>query len=119
MCLQAALSSFFDNSEPSQLDPVEPVQETQQPDPAAVPSGPEAISSEAGFPHQKSGKEKGGVATLSDYRDKPQTATHPQDKGQEFFAGGSEHSGQMIEGPPRKKVTPSSMAKDVFESAKK
>ena len=60
---------------------------------------------------------RGGIATLSDYKDKPKT-TPPEDKGQEFFAGGSEHSGQMIEGPPKKKATPESMARDVFESAK-
>ena len=63
------------------------------------------------------GRGRGGIATLSDYKEKPKT-TPPDDKGQEFFAGGSEHSGQMIEGPPKKKATPESMAKDVFESAK-
>ena len=58
-----------------------------------------------------------GVATLSDYREK-QTAPSDDD-AQKFFAGGSERSGQMIEGPPRKKQTPDSIAKDVFEAAKK
>lgn len=58
-----------------------------------------------------------GIATLSDYKDKP---TPPSgEDGQQFYAGGSEHSGQMIEGPPRKKQTPDSMAKEVFEAAKK
>ncbi len=60
---------------------------------------------------------RGGIATLSDYQSKPGTSSG--DKGQEYFAGGSEHSGQMIEGPPRKKQTPDSIAKEVFESAKK
>ena len=57
------------------------------------------------------------MATLSDYKEKPK-ASGGED-GQQFFAGGSEHSGQMIEGPPRKKMNPESMAKEVFESAKK
>lgn len=58
-----------------------------------------------------------GVATLSDYKEKPDS--DPGKDAQQFYAGGSEHSGQMIEGPPRKKQTPDSMAKEVFEAAKK
>ena len=59
-----------------------------------------------------------GVATLSDYRDQPQSSGSGKD-AQQFFAGGSEHSGQMIEGPPRTKPNPQDMAKNVFEAAKK
>ena len=62
-----------------------------------------------------------GVATLSDYRDRPQgsSGAKDDDEAQQFYAGGSEHSGQMIEGPPRKKANPQEIAKDVFEAAKK
>ena len=45
-------------------------------------------------------------------------SSHGED-AQQFYAGGSEHSGQMIEGPPRKKQNPESIAKDIFEAAKK
>ena len=57
-----------------------------------------------------------GVATLSDYRDKPEASGKD---AQQFYAGGSEHSGQMIEGPPKKKTNPQDIAKNVFEAAKK
>lgn len=57
-----------------------------------------------------------GIATLSDYKEKPAPPTG-QD-AEQFFAGGSEHSGQMIEGPPRKKQTSENIAKEVFEAAK-
>ena len=59
-----------------------------------------------------------GVATLSDYREQPQSSGKDDD-AQQFYAGGSEHSGQMIEGPPKKKANPQDIAKDVFEAAKK
>ena len=61
-----------------------------------------------------------GVATLSDYREqKPESSAKGDDDAQQFYAGGSEHSGQMIEGPPRKKANPQDIAKEVFEAAKK
>ena len=59
-----------------------------------------------------------GIATLSDYRQKAQSSDKEGD-AQQFYAGGSEHSGQMIEGPPRTKPNPQDIAKDVFEAAKK
>ena len=59
-----------------------------------------------------------GIATLSDYRKESQSSDKDKD-AQQFYAGGSEHSGQMIEGPPRKKPNPQDIAKDVFEAAKK
>ena len=61
-----------------------------------------------------------GVATLSDYREQqPQSSAKGDDDAQQFYAGGSEHSGQMIEGPPRKKANPQDIAKEVFEAARK
>ena len=57
-----------------------------------------------------------GVATLSDYHEQqPQKSSNAQ----QFYAGGSKHSRQMIEGPPRKKANPQDIAKEVFEAAKK
>lgn len=58
-----------------------------------------------------------GVATLSDYRDKPVPS---EDKdAEQYYAGGSEHSGQMIEGPPRKKQNPEGIAQSFIDAAKK
>ena len=60
------------------------------------------------------------MATLSDYREQqPQSSAKGDDDAQQFYAGGSEHSGQMIEGPPRKKANPQDIAKEVFEAARK
>jgi UBX domain-containing protein 1 len=55
---------------------------------------------------------------LADYRSSGgnEKDNDDEDKGQEFFAGGSEHSGQMISGPPKKKRD---IAKDMFDAAKK
>ena len=57
-----------------------------------------------------------GVATLSDYK-----SNKPKDSkdAQQFYAGGSEHSGQMIEGPPRKAEQPKSIAQGFIDAAKK
>ena len=60
-----------------------------------------------------------GVATLSDYREQQPQSSGKDDDAQQFYAGGSEHSGQMIEGPPKKKANPQDIAKEVFEAAKK
>ena len=62
------------------------------------------------------------MTTLSDYREQqPQSSAKGDDDAQQFYAGGSEHSGQMIEGPPRKKANPQAqdIAKEVFEAARK
>ena len=59
------------------------------------------------------------MATLSDYREQQPQKSSKDDDAQQFYAGGSEHSGQMIEGPPRKKANPQNIAKEVFEAAKK
>ena len=58
-----------------------------------------------------------GVATLSDYSNK-QAAPRGKD-GQQFFVGGSEHSGQLVEGPPKKKLTPESITQGFIDVAKK
>ncbi|CAI8016886.1 NSFL1 cofactor p47 [Geodia barretti] len=64
------------------------------------------------------------IASMADYqRRKREEEEGRAGKGkegdsQEFFAGGSEHSGQMISGPPRKKVDAKELASDVFAAAK-
>ena len=61
-----------------------------------------------------------GVATLSGYPEhQPQSSAKGDDDAQQFYAGESEHSGQIIEGPPRKKANPQDIAKEVFEAVRK
>lgn len=55
-------------------------------------------------------------ASMGDYQRQKQTSK--DDDSQSFFAGGSEHSGQLISGPPRDKK-PQDLAQDVFDAAKK
>ncbi len=56
-----------------------------------------------------------GVATLSDYKSKPADGKDAQ----QFYAGGSEHSGQMIEGPPRPNEAPKNITQGFIDAAKK
>ncbi|EDO38474.1 predicted protein [Nematostella vectensis] len=42
-----------------------------------------------------------------------------EDQGQAFYAGGSEHSGQQILGPPRKKQNADDITQNIFEEAKR
>jgi len=60
-----------------------------------------------------------GVATLSDYQPTPVDSKEEEGDSEKFYAGGSEHSGQLIEGPPRKKPTAQKLAQEVFDAAKK
>jgi len=53
--------------------------------------------------------------TLSDYTSKPKEGKDAQ----QFYAGGSEHSGQMIEGPPRKNESPGNITQGFIDMAKK
>uniref|UniRef100_A0A1X7U7Z8 SEP domain-containing protein n=1 Tax=Amphimedon queenslandica TaxID=400682 RepID=A0A1X7U7Z8_AMPQE len=93
--LQAALDGFY-NEDSVQDEESETTPSISPPPPAAKP-----------------GPDKHKVASLSDYTSSEGTK---DDEGQSFFAGGSEHSGQLISGPPRKKKD---LAKDVFDAAKK
>ena len=55
-----------------------------------------------------------GVATLSDCREQqPESSAKGDNDAQQFYAGGSEHSGQMV------KANPQDIAKEVFEAARK
>ena len=57
------------------------------------------------------------MATLSDYKDQ---RPPPEGKdAEQFFAGGSEHSGQMIEGPPPKNQKPENITQSFIDAAKK
>ncbi|XP_065914747.1 NSFL1 cofactor p47-like [Dysidea avara] len=55
----------------------------------------------------------GNVASISDYGSHDNKSA---DEGQNFFAGGSEHSGQYIQGPPRQDGD--DLVKNVFSAAK-
>ncbi|XP_019855815.1 PREDICTED: NSFL1 cofactor p47-like [Amphimedon queenslandica] len=77
--LQAALDGFY-NEDSVQDEESETTPSISPPPPAAKP-----------------GPDKHKVASLSDYTSSEGTK---DDEGQSFFAGGSEHSGQLISGLP-------------------
>jgi UBX domain-containing protein 1 len=103
--LETALSSFYDGDND---DVVESMQEDRevQPQVEVKPSAEKPISS-------TDKKSKSKFATL---RNLDSSSEEEDDKGQAFYAGGSEHSGQQIIGPPRKNPI-KDMVSDIFRTA--
>jgi UBX domain-containing protein 1 len=121
-----ATNTFFDEDshENAEVREREPVEETGQgpgqdelvpavQDPNDLP--PVATAS-------SSNQKRTGIASMADYqrrkREEEEGRAGKEGDSQEFFAGGSEHSGLMISGPPRKKVDAKELASDVFTAAK-
>ncbi|CAI8016887.1 NSFL1 cofactor p47 [Geodia barretti] len=136
-----ATNTFFDEDshENAEVREREPVEETGQgpgqdelvpavQDPDDLPPVPQPLppaKRELGTAHSPQFQSlRRVIASMADYqRRKREEEEGRAGKGkegdsQEFFAGGSEHSGQMISGPPRKKVDAKELASDVFAAAK-
>lgn len=97
--LQVALASFYENDEPGLSVTAATVDDTQQTeelqdrtDITSKPVKSDAMSS-------KGTKPKFG--TLNDLQNKDSSSD--EEEGQAFYAGGSEHSGQQVLGPGKKK----------------
>ena len=61
----------------------------------------------------------GNINTLKSLKDKDKKEDHSDDNQQAFYAGGSDHSGQEILGPPGSGNRNSEdLIKDIFKSAK-
>lgn len=91
-----ALSSFYEEG-PSDL-PVETIDdspEEEEPAPVVAKPGPKSFKKE-----KKSASGRNNFATLSSLNSS--SSGDEDEKGQAFYAGGSQHSGQQILGPPRK-----------------
>lgn len=98
--IQVALASFFENDEPPALisEPIEGREIAEK-----IVENPKPSKMEGKF------KTKSSFAMLSDLKDKE---ISPEDEeGQAFYAGGSEHSGQQVLGPGKKKDIVSDMFK--------
>lgn len=109
--MQVALASFYENDEPAALV-TEPVDDADQ----AV--GLRDNIAEAMSKHTKSdaaeskgAKPKPKFGTLSDLQNKESSSD--EEEGQAFYAGGSEHSGQQVLGPGKKKKD---IVSDMFKS---
>ncbi|XP_065192059.1 NSFL1 cofactor p47-like [Sycon ciliatum] len=118
--VQVALSSYYeDNDEDSSISAIDagvtPARQSappEHPPPGAAASGTDQPKSRSGG----AGRSGSNIATMASFQG--QESSVDPDQGQEFFAGGSEHSGQVISGPPKKKrVDAAGLAESVMKSA--
>ncbi|CAK8697965.1 unnamed protein product [Clavelina lepadiformis] len=127
--LPVALSSFYDTGAGSNNEAnVEAMDEDYQPSvdegaPNLVPPTDSKGSTSNSALTTKSNKSKATktgssrFASIHDFgRDQDQSS---DEEGQRFYAGGSEQSGELIVGPPRKKQSNDEIAKNLFTEAKK
>lgn len=115
--LNAALSSFYDNSAGA-VDVEEPMLDAR----AGGPSN-EAYDQDVGKDLAKMHNKKTApvsssrrLHSLADYQ-KEQQSGDSEEEGQEFYAGGSEQSGEVILGPGKKKAE--DIVKNIFQNARK
>lgn len=111
--MQVALASFYENDEPAALV-TEPVDETEQAEElqdSADTTMSKHTKSDA-TEESKGAKPKPRFGTLSDLQNKDASSSE-EEEGQAFYAGGSEHSGQQVLGPGKKKKD---IISDMFKS---
>ncbi|XP_076637853.1 NSFL1 cofactor p47 [Colletes latitarsis] len=104
--LEVALASFYENDEPAALISV-PIEETVDEDYRKVAQKiVESVN-----PSEMEGKPKAKprFTTFSDLKEKE--SSPEKEEGQAFYTGGSEHSGQQVLGPGKKKDIVSDMFK--------
>jgi len=107
--LEVALASFYEND--GELEhPVEPIPVEAQSDSPPLETSPSAVA-DAGKPKSRSKTTNSRFATIHTMN----SSSEDEEEGQAFYAGGSEHSGQQVLGPPRKKDMVSDMFKAVRE----
>ncbi|XP_011865774.1 PREDICTED: NSFL1 cofactor p47 isoform X1 [Vollenhovia emeryi] len=108
--LEVALTSFYENDEPAELvtDSLD-VQQAEAPeDSAGAMSNKQAKSDST---ESRGAKPKPKFGTLNDLRNSDSSSE--EEEGQAFYAGGSEHSGQQVLGPGKKKKD---LISDMFKS---
>ncbi|KAF5280325.1 hypothetical protein FQR65_LT03134 [Abscondita terminalis] len=104
--LEVALASFYENDgEVDQVAQPVPVERSES------PTENPPLPSEIAKPKPRSKITNSKFATLHTMN----SSSEDEEEGQAFYAGGSEHSGQQVLGPPRKKDMVSDMFKAVRE----
>ncbi|XP_071560426.1 NSFL1 cofactor p47 isoform X1 [Temnothorax nylanderi] len=98
--LEVALTSFFENDEPAELvtESLDIQQAEGSEDNAGAMSNKQAKSDST---ESKGAKPKPRFGTLNDLQNTESSSD--EEEGQAFYAGGSEHSGQQVLGPGKKK----------------
>ncbi|XP_012233850.1 NSFL1 cofactor p47 isoform X2 [Linepithema humile] len=108
--LEVALASFYENDEPSGLV-TEAVEDT--PPVEELPATTDTMSkhTKSDSTESKGAKPKPRFGTLNDLQNRDSSSE--EEEGQAFYAGGSEHSGQQVLGPGKKKKD---IISDMFKS---
>ncbi|KAK4883763.1 hypothetical protein RN001_000034 [Aquatica leii] len=105
--LEVALASFYENDgEVDQAVQSVPLEQPERPIRESPP-----VPSETAKPKPRSKITNSKFATLHTMN----SSSEDEEEGQAFYAGGSEHSGQQVLGPPRNKDMVSDMFKAVRE----
>ncbi|XP_046428041.1 NSFL1 cofactor p47 [Neodiprion fabricii] len=112
--LEVALASFYENDEPADLVN-EPVEDVASDDdvgelPRLIDSTPAEMKSSQPLP-----KPKARFGTIADLQKRDSSSE--EEEGQAFYAGGSEHSGQQVLGPGKKRDIVGDMFKSCQEQA--
>ncbi|XP_011637237.1 LOW QUALITY PROTEIN: NSFL1 cofactor p47 [Pogonomyrmex barbatus] len=114
--LEVALTSFYENDEPVELvaGTVNDTQETERSseDSTGAMSNKQTKSDST---ESKGAKPKPKFGTLNDLHNSDSSSE--EEEGQAFYAGGSEHSGQQVLGPGKKKDIISDMFKSCQEQS--
>ncbi|XP_003746458.1 NSFL1 cofactor p47 [Galendromus occidentalis] len=107
--LELALSSFYEDPPAGSAAGDSPSAE-----PPPIPPFPKAD------PVEKASGEPSAMSRMFTFRDlNKNDGSDSDEEGQRFFAGGSEHSGQQVVGPPgRKKINADDLVQSVFDQAK-
>lgn len=111
---QVALASFYENDDPSALvnEPIgDTTSEEEYSDISERIAGSEKLPEMEEKSSKGKPKSKSRFATLNDLKDKESSLK--EEEGQAFYAGGSEHSGQQVLGPDKKKKD---IVSDMFKS---
>lgn len=111
--LEVALSSFYE--EPVEMREVEaPVDMERGSDSSDDDNSAKPVTAKKEEKPSARGGAFSNVATISSVRN---PEPEGEDRGQAYYAGGSEHSGQQVLGPPRKKNPVKDIAAEMFKKA--
>lgn len=110
--IDSAVSRFLDGDMPPEDDDIQTIEDSPPPQPplstAAGTGGSQSIKAKP-KPRTKANSRFGTLKTLDTSSD------DDEEDGQAFYAGGSEHSGQQVLGPSKKKKD---FVADIFKSVK-
>lgn len=99
---QVAIARYYENADEDDDDPIEVVPDTLK--------EPESTSKSVSVNKPKPSLRSSNFATINTL-----TTSSDEEEGQAYYAGGSEHSGQQVLGPPKKRDIVADMFKSVQE----